>query len=32
MEAMAEMEDKPFLTNARYFSDFIRDPEWFYGI
>lgn len=23
---------KPFLTNARYFSDFIREPEWFYGI
>ena len=22
----------PFKTNARYFSDFIRDPEWFYGI
>ena len=23
---------KPFLTNARYFSDFIRNKEWFYGI
>lgn len=23
---------KPFLTGARYFSDFVRDPEWFYGI
>jgi len=23
---------KPFLTNARYFSDFIREAEWFYGI
>ena len=23
---------KPFETNARYFSDFIRNKEWFYGI
>ena len=23
---------KPFKTNARYFSDFIRNKEWFYGI
>jgi DNA-binding XRE family transcriptional regulator len=23
---------KPFLTGARYFSDFIRSPEWFHGI
>jgi DNA-binding XRE family transcriptional regulator len=23
---------KPYLTGARYFSDFIREPEWFYGI
>jgi hypothetical protein len=22
----------PFRTNARYFSDFIREPEWFLGI
>lgn len=22
----------PFITNARYFSDFIRNKEWFYGI
>ena len=25
-------DHKPFLTNARYFSDFIREAEWFYGI
>ncbi len=25
-------EFKPFETNARYFSDFIRNKEWFYGI
>lgn len=23
---------KPFETNARYFSDFIKNKEWFYGI
>ena len=23
---------KPFESNARYFSDFIRNKEWFYGI
>ena len=23
---------KPFETKARYFSDFIRNKEWFYGI
>lgn len=23
---------EPFKTNARYFSDFIRNKEWFYGI
>ena len=23
---------KPFLTKARYFSDFLRHKEWFYGI
>lgn len=22
---------KPFETNARYFNDFMRDKEWFYG-
>jgi hypothetical protein len=29
---MCAKEYKPFQTNARYFSDFIREPEWFYGI
>ena len=23
---------KPYQTNARYFSDFIKNKEWFYGI
>ena len=23
---------KPFESKARYFSDFIRNKEWFYGI
>ena len=23
---------KPFKTNARYFSDFIKNKDWFYGI
>lgn len=23
---------KPYKTNARYFSDFIKNKEWFYGI
>jgi hypothetical protein len=29
---MRQNRYKPFKTKARYFSDFIREPEWFYGI
>lgn len=29
---MCAKDYKPFLTKARYFSDFIRKPEWFYEI
>lgn len=29
---MSDESFKPFETGARYFSDFQRDKEWFYGI